>query len=240
MTGPEQTEGNNPRDDVMAAEYVLGVLSFADRQQVEKRLLNDEAFARLVRNWEAHFSNLNEAYEPITPDAATFSRIENRLFGPSAQTEKPTSGLWASLAFWRGMTALTTAIAASAIIITLMAPSFQPSPRMSYMAELSSPDDPMAVMVAYDAATGKMVLTPMAAADKGQKSLELWLINNEGNPSSLGVIDSHSNAEMIIPVEMRDALHDGITLAVSLEPYGGSPTGKPTGPVLASGTTRQL
>jgi anti-sigma-K factor RskA len=31
----------------------------------------------------------------------------------------------------------------------------------------------------------------------------------------------------------------GITLAVSLEPQGGSPTGKPTGPVLTSGPATQ-
>lgn len=241
MTGPGQTEGNNPRDDIIAAEYVLGVLSFADRQQVEKRLLSDETFASLIQNWEAHFSGLNTAYEPVTPDAATFAHIENRLFGPSPEPAKSSSGLWGSLAFWRGMTALTTAIAAGAIILTtFIAPLSQPSTRMSYMAELSSPDDPMAVMVAYDAESGKMVLTPMAAGDKEQKSLELWLVNEDGTPRSLGVIDPHSDAEMVVPVEMRDALRDGMTLAVSLEPYGGSPTGKPTGPVLASGTTRQL
>lgn len=240
MTGPKQTGGSNPQDDIIAAEYVLGVLSFADRKNVEQRLLNDEHFARLVNSWEAQFSGLNSAYEPIAPDAATLARIEDRLFGVSQHRIESPSRLWTSLAFWRGMTALTSAVAAFALVITIVSPSSQPSTRMSYMAELSSPDTPMAVMVAYDAETGKMVLTPMAAEGKEQKSLELWLVNADGSPHSLGVIDPHSDAEMIVPVDMRDALQDGMTLAVSLEPYGGSPTGKPTGPVLASGTTRQL
>jgi anti-sigma-K factor RskA len=111
---------------------------------------------------------------------------------------------------------------------------------MSYMAELSSPNDPMALMVSYDASSGRMALTPMAAGDKAQKSLELWLVKADGVPMSLGLVDPQKNAEMTIPLDMREQLHDGITLAVSLEPYGGSPTGKPTGPVIASGTTRQL
>jgi anti-sigma-K factor RskA len=34
---------------------------------------------------------------------------------------------------------------------------------------------------------------------------------------------------------MRGRLKDGVTLAVSIEPFGGSPTGKPTGPVVAAG-----
>jgi anti-sigma-K factor RskA len=240
MTGPKQTKGSNPRDDIIAAEYVLGVLSFADRKNVEQRLLNDTTFADLVKNWEEQFSSLNNAYEPIAPDAATLARVEDRLFGVSQHQIESPFRIWSSLAFWRSMTALTSAAAAFAMVMMVMSPSSQPSTRMSYMAELSSPDTPMAVMVAYDAETGKMVLTPMAAGDKEQKSLELWLVNADGSPRSLGVIDPHTDAEMIVPVDMRDALHDGMTLAVSLEPYGGSPTGKPTGPVLASGTTRQL
>ncbi|MEO1162117.1 MAG: anti-sigma factor, partial [Pseudomonadota bacterium] len=35
-------------------------------------------------------------------------------------------------------------------------------------------------------------------------------------------------------------LGDGITLAVSLEPAGGSPTGTPTGPVIATGKLQPL
>jgi len=34
-------------------------------------------------------------------------------------------------------------------------------------------------------------------------------------------------------------LADGATLAVSLEPFGGSPTGQATGPVIASGALRR-
>ena len=239
MTASEQNNGETPRDEVIAAEYVLGVLSSDDRKQVEKRIVADDAFARLVQGWETHFSGLNSAYEPVAPPAAILPQIEKRLFGASNETQSFLPGLWGSLAFWRGMTATITAAAAVILIVTTVNLPQQQT-RMSYMAELSSPDVPMAVMVAYNAQSGKMVLTPMASGGTEQKSLELWLVNADGTPRSLGVIDPHKDAEMVVPVEMRDQLRDGMTLAVSLEPYGGSPTGKPTGPVLASGTTRQL
>ncbi|MBB3946467.1 anti-sigma-K factor RskA [Rhizobium skierniewicense] len=241
MTASEQNKGDAPRDNAIAAEYVLGVLSFTDRKKVETRILTDDAFARLVQNWETHFSGLNSAYEPDTPPAATLAKIEKRLFGTPHQSKASISGLWSSLAFWRGMTAMASAAAALVVLVSAFNVRTPEQPtRMSYMAELSSPDVPMAVMVAYNAHSGKMVLTPMAAGENQQKSLELWLVNADGTPHSLGVVDPHKDAEMVVPVKMRDQLKDGMTLAVSLEPYGGSPTGKPTGPVLASGTTRQL
>ncbi|WP_244910344.1 anti-sigma factor [Agrobacterium rosae] len=238
MTKPD--DSNIPRDDVIAAEYVLGVLSADDRRQVEKRMRSDDAFAQSVRQWEVHFAGLNEEYKPVPPNAATYPAIENRLFASEAKAGLLPS-LWGSLAFWRGLSVLTTTCAAIAAIALVVLPVPQPkSLQMSYMAELSSPDDPMALMVSYDASSGRMALTPMAAGDKAQKSLELWLVKADGVPISLGLVDPQKNAEMTIPLDMREQLHDGITLAVSLEPYGGSPTGKPTGPVIASGTTRQL
>ncbi|MGH8599663.1 MAG: anti-sigma factor domain-containing protein, partial [Burkholderiales bacterium] len=38
-----------------------------------------------------------------------------------------------------------------------------------------------------------------------------------------------------VPASLRQALAGEVTLAVSLEPAGGSPTGLPTGPILYHG-----
>jgi anti-sigma-K factor RskA len=40
---------------------------------------------------------------------------------------------------------------------------------------------------------------------------------------------------MPVPETMRGDMKEGMGLAVSLEPPGGSPTGQPTGPVVAQG-----
>ncbi len=238
----EPADSNIPKDDVIAAEYVLGVLSADDRRLVEKRIRTEEVFAQRVHQWEAHFSGLNEEYEPVAPASATYKAVEARLFHADAKA-KPgfLPSLWGSLAFWRGLSALTTACAVIAAISFVLLPSSPQQPlQISYTAQLSSPNAPMALMVSYDAGSGRMALTPVAAGDKSQNSLQLWLVKADGTPYSLGLVDPNKNAEMTIPPDMRDQLRDGITLAVSVEPYGGSPTGKPTGPVIASGTTRQL
>jgi anti-sigma-K factor RskA len=38
---------------------------------------------------------------------------------------------------------------------------------------------------------------------------------------------------------LAELLQQGATIAISVEPPGGSPTGKPTGPVVASGSLEQ-
>ncbi|OIS90349.1 hypothetical protein BLA27_27280 [Brucella cytisi] len=49
MTSSEQNHGKRGQDDVLAGEYVLGVLSNEKRRQVEQRMLHDKEFALLER-----------------------------------------------------------------------------------------------------------------------------------------------------------------------------------------------
>ena len=64
------------------------------------------------------------------------------------------------------------------------------------------------------------------------KSLQLWLIPAGKQPVSLGLLANNSATR----IEMdQKTLAAGSTIAISLEPQGGSPTGLPTGPVLYSG-----
>ena len=63
----------------------------------------------------------------------------------------------------------------------------------------------------------------------------MWMIPPGSKPISLGVIDAMRPTVVHVPPERVDALLPKVTLAVSLEPHGGSPTGQPTGSILAAG-----
>ena len=68
--------------------------------------------------------------------------------------------------------------------------------------------------------------------------MELWLIPPGDKLHSLGLIDPNRAVTISVPKNLhisRDAV-----LAVSLEPVGGSPTGQPTGPVIANGKLASL
>ena len=64
------------------------------------------------------------------------------------------------------------------------------------------------------------------------QSYELWLLTPEGGVLSLAVLGS-LDTRFDLPERHRGLLRG--QLAVSVEPLGGSPTGKPTGPVILVG-----
>jgi anti-sigma-K factor RskA len=66
------------------------------------------------------------------------------------------------------------------------------------------------------------------------------VIPGDGVPRSLGVINRGGETAITLPAALRTVTAAGATLAVSLEPAGGSPTGKPTGPVIAAGKINKI
>jgi anti-sigma-K factor RskA len=72
------------------------------------------------------------------------------------------------------------------------------------------------------------------------RSLELWAIPADGIPVSLGVVPSDSKGRVELSEAHRQLMGSATTMAITLEPQGGSPSGKPTGPVLYQGKLAAL
>ncbi|WP_236197548.1 anti-sigma factor, partial [Pseudomonas glycinae] len=68
----------------------------------------------------------------------------------------------------------------------------------------------------------------------------MWVIPSDGKPVSLGVIPPGGDGEIKLGGAQKAFIGESITLAISLEPEGGSPTGQPTGPVLYQGVLSAL
>ncbi len=230
------------RDEIIAGEYVLGVVSPEERHALEKRMRNDPAFAALVQEWEQHFSDFNSDFPEAMPPARTFARIEHRIFaeGQASTSLRPVGGIWGSLVFWRGLSLagflLSIGLGAqSAGLFSPLAPVSKP-----LIAEMAAEGSPVSLVALYDNQSGIMKLTPAAARATEKKSLELWLIDGDSPAIALGILPATGTGEIQIPPDMRTKISDGMVLAVSLEPFGGSPTGKATGPIVAMGKARNL
>src|SRR5258708_5433665 len=108
--------------NLVAAEYVLGVLGAGQRREVERRLPRDQGLAREVAIWEERLGGLADAVQPVAPPAATWSSIETAL-APSA-APAPEQGVWQSVVFWRavaaGMTTFAVACLAGLLYIGLL------------------------------------------------------------------------------------------------------------------------
>ena len=61
---------------------------------------------------------------------------------------------------------------------------------------------------------------------------ELWILRGDGVPVSMGVLPQIGQTSLDLGADAVAALTTGSTLAVSLEPQGGSPQATPSGPVL--------
>ncbi len=240
MTPSDDSEMDGAGDDLLAGEYVLGVLPLDERLRVDMRIRDDQAFAAKVARWEIHLSSLNEAYEEVTPPAGLFARIETRLFSSTATSpahqSSPGAWLWNSLLLWRGL-ALASVAAFAVYLATDQGWFGTRTPALPLVAELSGKDAGSLTLLAnYDAGTGRLQVAPISAGPAQQHSLELWLVPGGTDPAiSLGVLPQTGEGAVEIPQELRARLGEGVTFAVSLEPLGGSPDGKPTGPVVAAG-----
>jgi|GEM_PF-990525 len=131
MTPIDQNEGGRPKDEILAGEYVLGVLSADARRMVERRIAEDRAFATLVERWQSDLSTFNDDYQETPPSAAVFAEIEKRLFG--GNPSPVATGLWNAAGFWRWVSLATSAVAVVALVYASGMLSMQPS-RASRMA----------------------------------------------------------------------------------------------------------
>ena len=249
--GPEP-----PRADLLAGEYVLGVLDAQARASAEARIARDPGFARLVAEWDLRLSPWLAEFPTADVPAHVWPRIRTAL-GWTPVASKP-EGLWHSTGFWRAATALAAVVAIVAVLAgrvpveddtrevpVVVAPTPVPAPTPAPAAEalpvttLAHEDGSPAWLASVDAAHGRVLVVPLPAdVDAEGRVAELWLIPEGGAPASLGLLPHDRTRAVDVPADLHAALVAGATLAVSLEPPGGAPNGAPTGPVVASGALR--
>lgn len=225
----ERREEDGGDDWTLAGELALGVLEGAARRDAEARVAADPVFAAMVDDWHVRLGDLAAETPPETPPAATWAAIDRRLF---AETAEP-GGLWNSLRFWRWLAAGTAAVAAACIaLLVVLTPPQDGAP---LVATLQTAGKGPVYLVHVDPQSGNVVAHVLEPDTDASHVPELWVIAADGVPHSLGVMHRTGETRIVLPAPLRPVTAAGATLAVSLEPAGGSPTGKPTGPVIATG-----
>ena len=87
---------------------------------------------------------------------------------------------------------------------------------------------------------GDVALSHVSGERADGHDFELWMIEGKNPPVSMGVIPVGATTHIAVKPEAQKKLDAGAVLAVSLEPKGGSPTGQPTGPVVAAGDLKSI
>lgn len=221
-------------DDLLAAEFVLGGLPASDQADLARRIERDARFARLVADWEERLSPMAEGFIPADLPPAVKRALDLRLFGKAPERQ----GIWSSLALWRGVAGLATA----AFLLAVALLGLRPLPTGDRLAaSLTAAGSSVTYLVLYDSVTGSVSLAHMSGDPVEGRDFQLWIARGAEAPVSLGVIPAGVSTR--VPVtsdQIRALMTTAAHMAISLEPPGGSPTGQPTGPVLAVGDLLEI
>lgn len=227
----------------LAAEYALGVLTGEELRHARELARTDPQFAGQVARWSGRLGPMLAEVEAVTPPASAWAEI-SRSVGPANDAGNVVA-LCRRVHQWRGMAVAMSALAACLAIFIVLRP-LPPAPRATPVAERTQATPMLAmlgneqqgtkVVASWDPAARQLVLavTGYMPSDPTH-SHELWVIPADGKPRSLGTMAAGKHMHMDLADALAKLLRQGATIAISVEPPGGSPTGTPTGPVVASG-----
>lgn len=249
---PDRPLGPEERD-TLAGEYVLGLLEGADLAAFERRLEADAELADIVERWRSHFAAIDAIAPALPPSPGLWRRIEAELATfrpmaarPAAATAAPVrpgtptgsrfSDWWNSLLVWRGA-ALAGALAALLLAVGLVG-ALDRARRQPVMVAVLLTETNVAAAVVNTFRDGRVELLPLLAITVPEgKALEIWTLWDRAvGPRSVGLIERARSTPLRV-----DQLPLGANqlFEITLEPATGSPTGRPTGPIIAKGTTAQ-
>lgn len=233
MSSPAEEER-----DALAAEYVLG-LEPADVSRLERLMETDVDFARRVDAWRRRLGAL-DATAPLRPVGdALWSRIDAELSPRTASARVSAApsfwtSLWDSLAFWRA-TGLSAVVAA--LVLAIGVGYFaQQAHRQPVLVAVLMTDQNEAAAVVRAFADGRAELQAIKPiAIPPGRAIEIWTLWDRAvGPRSIGLIQNISGTIDLrltgLPPPVAGQLFE-----MTLEPATGSPTGRPTGPVLNKG-----
>ena len=223
----------------IADEYVMGLLDPAEASALEREMERDPELRSAVAASRDRFLPLDTSIEPVAVSEDLWKRIDEALTSqaaivaptpvPQSQSDRPAND---NRNGWR-----LTAIGAIAATILLA---------IGLSVSLLRTTEPLVVAVLIDEAGEVQAVVEDFGSERAvvrlladfnvpaQKTIQVWTLpSREMGPVSLGLLDGVHSARLdgpALPTPQGGQLYE-----ITLEQAGGSPTGRPTGPVLAKG-----
>lgn len=225
----------------LAGEYALSLLDPVDRIDVERRAEREPALAAAIAEWRDRLVEIDASAAPLAPSADLWPRIGRALDGERHEAQakavpaRPSggSGFWSNVAALRG---LSLAGAAASLALAFVAiTAYQAAQRQPQVIAvlLRADQTPGAVVEVF--ADGSSYVASLADVEvPADRALQVWTLPDPATgPVSIGLLGRDPSARLdavSLPSPKPRQLYE-----ITLEPAGGSPTGKPTGPILFKG-----
>ena len=230
---------NRDELDILAAEYVLGTLPEAERIAVAARRQREPALEQAIASWEVRLAPLGAYVNEAEPSGGLFSSIEARIARHEAacarqDADQMVTRLQARVSRWRAATVFATGLAACLAGLVVFGQPLFDQRDQRFVAVFQQDDKQPAFILSVDVKTRELTIRPVTAEVADDKSYQLWIVSDRlgPGPQSLGVLGSAEAPTQKPLPGLSTAELERALFGISLEPKGGSPTGKPTGPAI--------
>jgi len=219
--------------EVMAGDYVVGLLDTRNAQRVRAAMQVDPAWREAVAAWEVRLAPLAALARPETPPGNVWDRIEARVApveAPRVRQERRSYHIWRS-------------VAVLAVIGMIGLGGYTVYARRSgerLLAVLANERNLPGVLIERDrkgdltfinlpAASGRVLQAPSG------RVLQIWAVAQGAQaPTNLGVLPYEPVRQLTIPARLFTPAPE-MLIQITVEAEGGSTTGRPIGPTIFVG-----
>lgn len=221
----------------IADDYVLGLLEASEAAAIETATERDGELRAAITASRERFLPLDTSVAPAAVNGELWSNIESRLSpqGKSIASKSIRTANDNKRNGWRSIA--ISAIAATVVLAAGLTFSLTRTMEPLVIAVLVNEAGEVQAVVedfGNEKATVRMLADFAVPQDK---TIQVWTLpSKDVGPVSLGLIEGVRSARLegpALPTPRNDQLYE-----ITLEQAGGSPTGRPTGPILAKGLAR--
>jgi anti-sigma-K factor RskA len=221
----------------LAGEYVLGTLQGRARQRFAQLVAQRGYLRNAVNQWEKRLDPLSTRITAQSPPKRVWRNISRELNLISNESRRILLiGFWNNILLWRATTFTAIVLLVMSLLYSWL-PQTQLPGSPSYLAVLKSKQDaPMFVATASSRPMQMKIMMMDESVMYPDKDLELWCVMRQsGEAWSLGVLARKKETVFTMNQNEWRLMGDISSLSVSVEPMGGSPTGRPTGSIVYTG-----
>jgi anti-sigma-K factor RskA len=230
-----RSETDSVTQEGLAFEYVAGTLRGQQREQFEQAMKTNEHLQAQVHFWEEQLFQLSDTADALSPDAKTWSFIEQRL-AKNLALEKNTESVthFKKWIYWL-VPNLMTAVLVSCLF--LYTPLFKNgAPNADYVAVLTN-EKGQPILSALTAASKNVMWVKWENLHLGaNKNVQLWAISKrDGQARPISVFTATDSGEVILSKANLHLVKEAASLMLTEEDIGGSAIDEPSSVVLAKG-----
>jgi anti-sigma-K factor RskA len=219
----------------LADEYVFGLLDADETAQVEDEIANNEALKRAVASSRERFLPLDSSVTPMHVEERVWRAVQSRLSDdPAVSTTfvRSANDNRNSVNRWR-VAALSAAAASILLAIGLGWSLNRTVDPIVIAVLLDDAGSVQAIVEDFGNENARVRLLNHVTIPAG-KAIQVWTLpSQEMGPVSLGLLEGGQSTQLKgpdLPKPRGEQLYE-----LTLEPAGGSPIGRPTGPILSKG-----